>query len=405
MPDGPAARALAPRVALLLLTAIYTVNFIDRQIITIVAAPVRDEFSLDNFQFGLLGGFAFALFYSLLGLPIARLADRGDRVRLLAVSCALWSVMTAACGAATSFAQLLVARMLVGVGEAACTPASHSLISDFFAKEKRPRALAVFALGIPLGTLAGLALGGAAANAAGWRGAFFIAAVPGLALALALFALVRDPTRPGRILTPRASGEPTKVANLIGNRTFRRLCGGAAVASMSGYGLVVFLGLYFKDRYGLSLPQIGLGLGLAIGVGGALGVYAGGAFHDRFRNSRFGPYVSSAAGLLFAAFVLLVALAIDNALASFIAFAFVAAFNAFWYGPVFAGVQAAAPEQHRASAAAMLNLIVNLVGLGLGPPFLGFIADRAGSSIGLDAAIAACAFINIGAAAILLRVR
>lgn len=384
---------------LLLLTAIYACNFVDRQIVTVLAVPIRDAFSLSNFQVGLLGGLSFALFYSLLGLPLAAIADRGDRVRLLALACGLWSLTTAACGAVGNYAQLFLARMLVGVGEAACVPASHSLICDLYGPAERPKALAIFALGIPLGTLIGLAIGGMVADAAGWRASFLIAGAPGLILALALILFVRDPVRPGPIVRPGPLGLAPALKPLLANPVFRHLAAGASIASMGGYGLIAFLGLYFSSRFNLSLAQIGLGLGLAIGFGGAIGVYAGGLLSIRSAATRWGALTPAAAGLCMASLALFSALAAPNAPAAFAAFFMVAAFNAFWYGPVFAGVQSAATEKNRATAAATLNLVVNLIGLGLGPPALGLIADVTGGVEGLRAAIVGAAIFNLWAAA------
>lgn len=396
---GSSSAAKSASRAVAMMTAIYAVNFVDRQIMTILAAPIKDAFGLTNLQLGLLTGFAFAAFYSVLGMPIARLADRGDRVKLLGFACILWSVMTAACGAAGNFVQLFIARMLVGVGEAACVPASHSLICDFTRVDDRPRALAIFALGIPIGTLLGLIIGGVVADWAGWRLSFLAAAAPGAALGIAALLTLKDPVRPGRVLV-RLTNEPARgLTPLAANPAFRHLCIGASAASMGGYGLVAFLGIHLAGRYGLSIGEIGVGLGVVIGVGGGVGAYLGGAFGARLVRAGASPLLPGVAGLVAAAFALLFALRAENASAAFAGLFVVSIFNALWYGPVFSSVQSVAAEDNRATAAATLNLVVNLLGLGLGPVLVGATADRIGGDQGLLIALSAVALFNLWGAA------
>lgn len=394
-----------PRFAIVILTAIYAVNFLDRQVVAILAAPIKAEFALSNLQLGLISGIAFAAFYSVLGIPIARIADRGDRVGLIGFACLLWSAMTAVCGVAANFTQLFVARMLVGVGEAACVPASHSLISAWTRPDERPRALSIFALGIPVGTLLGLVIGGIVAESSGWRAAFFLAAVPGAVLALLALAVLRDPSRPGKIIRRRDKAGGPALLPLLRIRTLRQLCIGAAAASMSGYGLVAFLGVYLTERFSLSISQIGLGLGLAIGIGGGIGAYCGGMLATRAWLRGKSGTGSGAAGLVAAGAAIAAFLAAPTAPLAFLGLTAVSAFNALWYGSVFAAVQDVAPEQSRASAAALLNLIVNLVGLGLGPPLIGAAADAAAGERGFHYAFAAAAAINVVGAYFLWRVR
>ena len=230
------------------LLAIYTLNFLDRQIVAILAAPIQTDLGLSDLQLGLVTGLAFAVFYSILGLPLAWLADRFNRVRLLSAACALWSAMTAVCGFANSFATLFLARIGVGVGEAACVPTSHSIISDYFGPEGRTRALAVFAMGIPVGTLAGLWIGGVVADAYGWRVAFFILGVPGILLALLAWLTVREPERAAD--APPAPRLGDAVRQLFAMPAYLRLTFAAALASLAGYGLVAFLGVYFVRQHG-----------------------------------------------------------------------------------------------------------------------------------------------------------
>ena len=189
------------RVTLWILLIVYIFNFIDRQIVNILAEPIRMELGLSDTQIGLMTGLAFALFYTVLGLPIARFSDRSttNRPWLIGGALAIWSAMTALCGLAQNFAQLLLARIGVGVGEAGCTPPAHSLIADLVEPSKRASALAFYALGIPVGTLLGMFIGGLLADAVGWRNAFLIVGLPGLILAIIVFTTLKDPRRTGLV--------------------------------------------------------------------------------------------------------------------------------------------------------------------------------------------------------------
>lgn len=399
--DSPSGAYRAYVVAVLL--AVYTLNFLDRQMVAILAAPIQADLGLSDLQLGLVTGLAFALFYSLLGLPLAWLADRFNRVRLLAVACALWSGMTAVCGLANSFITLFVARVGVGVGEAACVPASHSIISDYFDPPSRAKALAVFASGISVGTLAGLWIGGVGADLIGWRATFFLLGLPGILLALLTWATVREPFRAPD--APPAPNIGDAVRQLIATPSYIRLTLAAAMASLAGYGLVAFLGVFFVREFGLSLSRIGFGLGLAIGIGGAIGSIAGGYFRAYF-GSALGARRGAAAALAIAAPLVLAALWAPTATLAFAILLIVAALNACWYGPVFSEVQGLAAPRTRAMAAALFNLVVNLLGLGLGPSIVGAISDLAALSgvapaDALRTGLAASVTFNLAAAALL----
>jgi MFS transporter, Spinster family, sphingosine-1-phosphate transporter len=389
------------------LLAIYILNFLDRQIVAILAAPIQKDLGLSDLQLGLVTGLAFAVFYSLLGLPLAWVADRFNRIRLLSIACALWSAMTAVCGLANSFLTLFLARIGVGVGEAACVPASHSIISDYFGPEGRTKALAIFAMGIPVGTLAGLWVGGVVADNYGWRVAFFLLGVPGIALAFLAWLTVREPARAAD--APPAPQLSVAVRQLVAQPGFVRLTLASALASLAGYGLVAFLGVFFVRQHGLSLSQIGFGLGLTIGIGGALGSLMGGYLRTvlgSVHRARRG----AAIGLLAATPFILAALWAESAVLAFAWLLLVSTFNAFWYGPVFAEVQGLAAPRTRAMAAAVFNLVVNLIGLGLGPTIIGGLSDiaaAAGAEPGpaLRVGLASSVMFNIIAAGLLLSVR
>lgn len=373
--NGFPADSKAPRRLVGLLTAIYLLNFLDRQIVTILAAPIKADLHLTNTELGLITGLAFALFYALLGLPIAWLAERLNRVWLIAGSLALWSAMTAVCGLSANFAQLFAARIGVGIGEAGCVPASHSLISATVSPRQRATALGVFALGIPLGTLAGMALGGWIATSYGWRAAFLIVGLPGLALAGLLLGLVKDPRHDqGGPRRHYALSTRRIVARLIGKRSYCLAVSGGALASAGSYGILGFLGIYVPSHFGLTLAQAGLVLGAAIGLGGTIGSAAGGWLADRFVNRRALVFIP-ASTLLAAAPCLAAALLIDHAGPALALFVLGTCLSGAWYGPTFAVLQGVSPVDGRATASALFTLAVNLVGLGCGPVLVGSLSD------------------------------
>lgn len=284
------------RYALGLLMLIYALNMLDRQIITILAEPMKAELNLADWQIGAVSGLAFALFYSAVGLPMARFADRGDRVRLIAISLAVWSAFTAVCGLARTFPQLILARIGVGIGEAGCTPAAHSLITEFTPRAKLASALAFYSLGIPLGSLLGLAVGGLLVDAMGWRAAFIIAGLPGIGVAVIASLTLREPRRL-RPKAERAPGQTTSLAAALAELkqkpAFWLIALAAALTSFSYYGQSAFFGSVFLRNHGPVLTQLGedlglgpaglagLALGLAIGVSAGAGTLIGGKLADR----------------------------------------------------------------------------------------------------------------------------
>lgn len=399
-------RTLAPahrRYALGVLLVIYIFNFLDRQVVNILAEPIKLDLGLSDFQLGMLTGLAFAIFYTFLGLPIARLAERSNRVKIISAAVAVWSLFTLACGMAANFAQLLLARIGVGVGEAGCTPPAHSLISDYVPREKRASALAFYSLGIPLGSLAGMALGGLVADAWGWRAAFFIAGAPGLILAAITFLTlpeVRKTAERGAVHTGPSLGDA--VRELRSKRAFWWLAVAAAINAMIGYGHIAFYGSFYlrnhpeglteisallTDMTGLALGPIGFigtALGLLIGIFGAIGTWFGGWLTDRFavRDARAYALIPAGAAL-FALPPFILAMTTGSAALSLAALALPVLLNSIWYGPVFASVQSLVQPRTRATAAAVLLFIINLVGLGLGPVLVGGLSDLFGAAYGV----------------------
>jgi len=383
------------RYALGLLLVIYILNFLDRQVVNILAEPIKLDLGLADWQLGALTGLAFALFYTVLGLPIARLAERADRVKIISVAVGVWSACTLACGLAGNFIQLLLARVGVGVGEAGCTPPAHSLISDYTPAEKRASAIAFYSMGIPLGSLAGMALGGIIADSFGWRAAFFIAGAPGILLALAAWFTLPEPRRTAKAVEGHKHPSVSDaIEELARKPAFLWMSLAAAIKAMVAYGHIAFYGSFylrnhaeglqgladgFNSLFGTQLGAIGftgLILGLLIGTFGAMGTFAGGQLADRFiaRDARNYAYIPGAAALLlFPPFVL--AMMAGSTLLSIAALAVVTFLSSVWYGPVFACAQSLVKPRTRATASAVILFVINLIGLGLGPLAAGIVSD------------------------------
>ena len=398
-----------------LLLVIYILNFLDRQVVNILAEPIKQDLGLDDRQLGMLTGLSFALFYTVLGIPIARLAERANRVWIISGATALWSLFTVASGFAANFTQLLLARVGVGVGEAGCSPPAHSLITDYAPREQRASALAFYSLGIPLGSLLGLALGGLVADAYGWRTAFFVAGAPGLLVAAVALVVLKEPRRAApataaRVETP-SLGQALK--ELATKPSFWLISVGASLGAFVSYGQIAFFGSFYARNHGTELAGLasgfGLGvagflgttLGLIIGISGGLGTFAGGRLADAWTRRNRGAYAdTSALGVALAFPLAAAAFLVPSGVASLALLAIPVFLNNAWYGPVFASVQSLAQPRTRATAAAIMLFIVNLIGLGLGPLVLGDISTRLTPEFG-EAQAVRWAMIATGAAGLI----
>lgn len=366
-----------PRYLLGLLFVVYVFNFIDRQILSILMESIRLDLGLSDTQLGFLTGISFALFYATLGIPIARLADRGSRRKVIAVCLAAWSAMTALCGLAQTYTQLLLARIGVAVGEAGGSPPAHSLISDYFPPEKRATALAIYSMGIPIGVLVGLAAGGWLNEAFDWRIAFMVVGLPGVLLALLVWATIREPAGDAERIT-RGSGIRTMdvFRYLRGLRSFRHLAIASALHAFAGYGVLQWNPTFFIRTHGMGTAELGLYLGLIIGISGGLGTLTGGLLADRLAgwDKRWYVWVPGIAMAISVPFYLGIYLSPTawGALAFFAVPNFLA--NSFT-GPAFATVQSLTPSHMRSVAAAVFLFLINIVGLGLGPQVVGILSD------------------------------
>jgi MFS family permease len=391
------------RYALGLLLIINVLNFVDRQVVTILAEQIKRELQLADWQLGMITGLMFAVFYTLLGIPIARLAERSNRAWIIAISTAVWSAFTAICGAAQSFWQLALARVGVGVGEAGCTPAAHSLISDYVSKEKRASALALYAMGTPLGMLVGLMLGGLVAGTFGWRVTFLVCAAPGLLVAVIAVLTLREPRR--QLIQQLSAVTPTPASfresfrELRSKRAFWWVALAASAMAAVGYGGSAFLPSFFLRNHGVELAALGAQYGMPaigffaivygtiVGVGGMAGTWMGGYLCDKYgaRDARAYAIVPVIGGL-FAFPSWICAMLTDSVVLSLALMAVVNVTLSFWLAPVFAAVQNLVERHTRATAAAVLLLVINLIGLGLGPLTLGVLSDLFAGPMKLGAA-------------------
>ena len=382
-------------VAILLLA--YTLSFVDRMILSLLIAPIRAALDISDTQVSLLIGLAFALFYTLLGLPLAWIADRYNRRNLIVAGIAVWSVMTAGCGFAGSYASLFAARMGVGVGEATLSPAAYSMLSDYFPRDRLARAMAVYSIGVPLGSGVAMILGSFVVQAVlaaptvdvpfygpmdAWRLIFVWVAAPGILVAL-LMLTVREPLRRGRAaaaMMPDASaaGAPGLVAHIGGQRAaLGALFGGMSLIGLVMYGAIAWIPTFFARSYGMEVAQAGLWFGVIMAVGGALGLIAGGALADRLFAKGVGDAhlrVMRLSILLGGPPLAAMALMPDPALAfAMLALAFPCLTM---HGVGGVALQLITPNEYRARMTALYFFVVNLVGLGFGPMLMALLTDN-----------------------------
>ncbi|MEI9965990.1 MAG: MFS transporter [Caulobacteraceae bacterium] len=394
-------------LTLFLLIAMF--GFVDRQIIAALGQPIKRELGLSDAQLGFIGGLVFALLNALLTIPIARIAERRRRVSIIAIGVFLWSAATCLCGAAGGFVQLAFARLAVGVGEATSTPATSSLIADYYPRDRRTSAAAVLVLAVPLGALIGAAGGGFIAQHANWRMAFVIAGAPGVLLGLLLALTIREPIR-GHYDPPAAGGEAAPpftavLRRMVQRPAFLHVVIGSTVASMGGFGVNYFLAPYFFRRFGLDYAQGGLLSGLVSAIPGSVSMLGGGLLADYLgrRDPRFYAWVPGIGALLAAPLYIIAFL--QGAWPMATVFLMLTGLVQYAYLPALAGVSANTMEPRmRASAAAVVGIMTNLVGAGLAPVAVGALSDVfarrsfsgdfavacAGAKAGESAAMGAC---------------
>ncbi|WP_423607404.1 spinster family MFS transporter [Sphingomonas sp. MS122] len=391
-PPATAADEVAIRrrsVTLALLTAAYFFSYMDRQILAILQEDIRRELLLSDTQLGLLAGFAFAIFYATLGLPVARWADRGNRVNIIGIALALWSAMTAVCGLAQNFVQLLLARIGVGIGEAGSSPPSHSIIADLYPPEKRAGAMGIYSLGVVLGAAGGTIIGGTLAHFFGWRTAMFAVGIPGILLAVIIKLFVVEPRRglsdPAHAAAHAAMpGFVEGFRSLFASRAAVHLVMGVTITSLIGYGHTAFGPSFLIRTIGLDKLQIASIVAPVGAVCGTLSAVLGGWLANKAAE-RWGLH--SQAWLVLAMkgvglpLSFLFFASSDPWIAVPIYWASLILVNSY-LGPTFALIQGLAPLRMRALWAAVTLLVINLIGLGLGPTLIGVISDALKPSLG-----------------------
>jgi len=288
---------------LAILTIVYAFNFIDRQILVILQEPIKAELGLTDTQLGLLTGLAFAALYVILGIPIARLADKSNRKNIIAVSMVVWSGMTAVSGMASNYVHLMLARIGVGIGEAGCSPPAHSMISDYFPPKKRATALSIYSTGIYIGIIVGYIVGGLIAKAYGWRIAFYAIGIPGVLFALFFYFAVKEPIKGQMDEADLSADNPSLgevIQTLLKKKTFIFIALAAGFQAFGNYGVGNFLPSFLQRIHGLDIATAGIVLGLSTGIGGGVGTFLGGYLADRFRtrDMRWYLWVPILAGLL-----------------------------------------------------------------------------------------------------------
>ncbi|WP_271078507.1 spinster family MFS transporter [Aurantiacibacter sp. MUD61] len=366
---------------LAMLLVVYIFNFVDRQILSILAAPIQADLQLDDGQMGLLGGFAFALLYSTMAVPLAALADRTSRSWVIAVSLAAWSGFTALCGLAQNFWHIFLARLGVGIGEAGGVAPSYALIGDYFPSEQRARALSVYSLGIPIGSGLGVLLGGYIASTVDWRTAFFTVGLLGVAIVPIFKWLVRDKQKPkvsaenSNDIAPMPALKET-AGVLARKKSFWFLSFGAAMSSMLGYGIAFWLPSLLIRSFGFDLVGASQFFGAILLIGGVIGVLAGGFLADRLggRDRAFYSWVPGVAFFLGAPLFAAGITSADWKLA-FVLFLLPQALAYIWLGPVLSAIQHLVVPAARSTASALFLLINNLIGLGGGIYALGAVSD------------------------------
>ena len=374
--------------ALVVLTVVYSFNFIDRQLLAILQESIKADLGLSDGQLGLLTGFAFAAFYVIAGIPIARWADRANRRDIVALSLFIWSFMTAISGFVQNFLQLLLARVGVGIGEAGCSPPSHSIISDIFGPRERASAIGFYSMGVSIGILFGFLLGGWLNEFFGWRVAFMVVGAPGILLAIVVRMTLAEPVRG---LNERRVDSTVPVplkqvlALLWSRRSFRHMALGAGLNAFAGYSTSNWMASFMIRSHGMSTGELGTWLALTMGLGGAVGVFCGGLLADRLarRDLRWYMWLPALTGFICVPFMVSIYLAPGAHTALLLGVVPGILFNVY-LGNTIATTHGLVGLRMRALSSAILFLILNTIGLGLGPWTTGLFSDYLEPSLGVE---------------------
>lgn len=364
-----------------LLCFVYVLNFLDRQLVSILAKPIQDALQISDGQLGRITGFYFALFYCFIAIPVGWLADRTNRVKVLSIACGLWSAATAACGMANNYGQLVVARMAVGVGEAGGVPPSYAIISDYFPREQRGTALAIFNLGPPIGSALGVAFGASLAAAFDWRLPFYVIGAIGVATAIVVWVLVAEPKRGAYDATPDvATAAPerffTTIARFFSNPVLSLAAVASGAANFITYGLSNFATLFLMREKGMELGEVAIWYALVVGLGMGGGIFVSGRLIDRFGARAKTAYAVIPALSLLIAFPFFLGFVWAPEWKLALVFLMAPMFlNSFFLTATVTLVQGEVRADQRVISGALLLLVMNFIGLGLGPTYVGAMSD------------------------------
>ncbi len=366
-----------------MLCFVYVLNFLDRQLVSILAKPIQDGLGITDSQLGRITGFYFALFYCFIAIPVGWLADRTNRVKVLSIACGLWSAATAACGMAGSYGQLVVARMAVGVGEAGGVPPSYAIISDTFPRDRRGTAMGIFNLGPPIGSALGVAFGASLAAAYDWRVPFYVVGAIGVITAVIVYIIVPEPARGRFDPAPVSAIAPERGASLgqairgfFGNRILAVAALASGAANFITYGLSNFATLFLMREKGMALEEVAIWYALAVGLGMGGGIFISGRLIDRFSVTNKAAYATIPALSLILALPFFLGFAAADRWEISLALLCVPLFlNSFFLPATVTFVQGEVDPHARVISGALLLLVMNLIGLGLGPTFVGMASD------------------------------
>ena len=386
--QNPYASTSAKYYAVGLLTVVYTFNFVDRQLLSILQESIKADLVLSDTQLGLLTGFAFALFYVTAGIPIARWADRANRRNIVALAIGIWSFMTAISGLVANYAQLLLARIGVGIGEAGGSPPAHSMISDIFPPERRASALAFYSTGVNIGILFGFLAGGWINEFFGWRVAFMVVGLPGIIIALIVRFTLAEPLRglaDNRVVADTAPPFKSVVSLLMSRKSFRHMAFGAALNAFAGYSTSSWTASFMIRSHDMTTGELGTWLAGIMGLGGAIGVFAGGVIAEKLapRDQRWYMWLPALTGVVCVPFMAATYL-VDTAYAALMLSIIPGILFNVYLGNTLAMTHGLVGLRMRALASAILFFILNLIGLGLGPWAIGLLSDYLEPSLGLE---------------------
>ncbi|MFD2167445.1 spinster family MFS transporter [Thalassotalea euphylliae] len=382
--SSPAQRSYA----LILLTVVYSFNFIDRQLLAILQEGIKADLGLSDSQLGLLTGFSFALFYVIAGIPIAKWADNGNRKNIISIALFLWSLMTAISGFVQNYLQLLLARIGVGIGEAGGSPPSHSIISDIYPPEKRASAIGFYSTGVNIGILFGFLLGGWLNEVFGWRTAFIVVGAPGILLAAVVWLTLKEPVRglmENKIASKDTPSFKSVLHLLFSRKSFVHLALASALTAFVSYGLVSWAASFMIRIHAISTTELGIWLAMIIGVGGAIGVFGGGVAADKLarKDQRWYSWLPALSGLIALPFLIAFCLASSKNIA-LMCMVIPGIMANVYLGTVIATTHNLVGLKMRAMSSAILFLILNIIGLGLGPWIIGILSDLLSDDYGKE---------------------